>query len=71
MPCDELHEFLDVLSRFDPMTGREVKQEVGVNDLGLLPRSFVTMSLMDPNCSQLDTEFALEPLVEKITELRE
>ena len=44
---------------------------MGVNDLGLLPRSLVTMTFSDPNCSQLDTDLAAKSFVEKITEFRE
>jgi hypothetical protein len=48
---DKGHEFLDVVISFKTVPGREVEQEVGVNDLRLLPRSFVAMTLADPDGS--------------------
>ena len=48
---DERHEFLNVFLDFHPISGGEVKQEMGVNDLRLVPCSFVAMAFADPNRS--------------------
>jgi hypothetical protein len=68
---DQSHELLYVVQCLNAMTGREVKQEVGVNHLGLLPHPFVAMTFADPNCSELSSELAARSLVEQVAKPRE
>jgi hypothetical protein len=60
---DKSHKFL-VLRGFQSISGREVTQEMGVNHLGLLPRTHVAMAFADPNCSERNSELATKSLPE-------